>query len=161
MTRVDRNVEVTPTEAYSGPVYGPPMIHRVSREATFVFDLPTAEGNGQKDGEIQASSSYSLYRENFPQLVKAVVATYWPPVVQDEKCQTPTGGSEDYRGFRCTGMFMEPSGLPPAPGTQVGEDYSGTALEFQCRCRKPSEHSPSPAFNGEGLRSTSGRRELI
>ena len=43
ITRVDRNVDITPTEAYSGPVYGPPIIHRVSREATFVFDLQWAE----------------------------------------------------------------------------------------------------------------------
>ena len=130
LTRVDRNVQADPTEAYSGPVYGPPMIHRVSREATFVFDLPAADGNGQKDGEIQASGSTSLYRENFPQLVKAVVGTYWPPVVQDAKCQNPAGGSEDYRGYKCTGTFMEASGLPPAPGGQVGEDYSGPPSDF-------------------------------
>jgi polyisoprenoid-binding protein YceI len=126
VTRVDRNVDATPSEAYSGPVYGPPMIHRVAREATFVFDLPAGEG---KDGGILASTSYTLSRENFPQLVKAVVASYWPPVVEDEKCEAPTGVSEDYRGFRCTGMFMEASGLPPAPGV-AGEDYSGTPANF-------------------------------
>lgn len=39
LTRVDRNVvELTPNEAYSGPVYGPPIIHRLSHETTFVFD---------------------------------------------------------------------------------------------------------------------------
>ena len=129
ITRVDRNVDATPSEAYSGPVYGPPIVHRVAREATFVFDLPAADGKEQKDGGALASSSYSLYRENFPQLVKAVVATYWPPVVEDEKCEAPAGVSEDYRGFRCTGMFMEASGLPPAPGV-AGEDYSGTPPNF-------------------------------
>ena len=129
VTRVDRNVDATPSEAYSGPVYGPPIVHRVAREATFIFDLPAGEGKEQKDGGIQASSSYALYRENFPQLVKAVVATYWPPVVEDENCEAPAGVSEDYRGFRCTGMFMEASGLPPAPGV-AGEDYSGTPSNF-------------------------------
>jgi polyisoprenoid-binding protein YceI len=130
VTRVDRNVDITPTEAYSGPVYGPPIVHRVSREATFVFDVPSGDGNGLKDGEIQASASTMVGRENFPQLLKAVVSTSWPPVVKDEQCQNPAGGSEDYRGSMCSGTFMEASGLPPAPGTQIGEDYSGPPSNF-------------------------------
>lgn len=130
LTRVDRNVELDPTEAYSGPVYGPPIVHRVSREATFVFDFPATDGNGQKGGGIQATASTNVGRENFPHLVKAIVATSWPPVVQDENCQNPAGGTESYRGFQCTGTFMEPSGLPPAPGTQIGEDYSGPPSNF-------------------------------
>src|SRR5271169_4931239 len=105
VTRVDRNIEMTPNEAYSGPVYGPPMIHRVSREATFVFDLP-ADGNGHKDRGIQASASTSVGRENFPQLVKTVISTYWPPVVQDEKCQA-SEASEAYKGAQCTGTVLE------------------------------------------------------
>ena len=125
LTRVDRNVEVNPTEAYSGPVYGPPMLHRVSREATFVFDLPA-----DKDGAIRASASSSVGRENFPQLVKAVVSTYWPPVVQDEKCQSQDA-TEAYKGAQCTGTFMETSGLPPAPGgMRAGEDYPGPPSNF-------------------------------
>jgi len=79
VTRVDRNVDATPSEAYSGPVYGPPIVHRIGREATFVFDFPAADGKEQKDGGIQARSSYALYCENFPQLVKGVVATYCRP----------------------------------------------------------------------------------
>ena len=130
LTRVDRNVDIEPTEAYSGPTYGPPIIHRVSREATFVFDFPAPDASGQKDGEILASASTKLYRENFPQLVKAVVDTTWPPVVQDEKCQNPAGGTEDYRGFKCTGTFMEASGLPSPPIPEVSEDYSGPPSNF-------------------------------
>src|SRR5271157_5974918 len=49
MVRVDRNVEIpAPNEAYSGPVYGPPITNRVSKEATLVLDLP-ADGSAQKD----------------------------------------------------------------------------------------------------------------
>jgi hypothetical protein len=121
LTRVDRNVELNPTEDYSGPVYGPPMIHRISREATIVFDIAP----GQKSG-LQASASTSVARENFPQLVKAVLSTYYPAVVQDKKCENPSGGSEDYRGYQCTGTFMQASGLPPAP-VQIGEDYPGAS----------------------------------
>lgn len=121
VTRVDRNVELDPTEAYSGPVYGPPMIHRVSHEATFVFDLGDANGNGGKDGAIQASGSTSMFREDFPQLVRTVVNTYWPPVVQEESCQYPDA-SEAYSGAQCTGTYLSATGLPAEPHASGGQD---------------------------------------
>ena len=121
LTRVDRNVEIEPNEAYSGPNYGPPIVHRVVREAAFVFDAPAA---AQKDA-LTTSGSTSVTRESFPQLVKAVLSTYWPPLVQDEKCEA-ANPTEAYRGFQCTGTFMRASGLPPAP-TQVGEDCPGAS----------------------------------
>jgi len=121
VTRVDRNVEADPTEAYSGPVYGPPMIHRVSHEATFVFDLPSAGGNEQKESSIQASGSTNMFREDFPQLVKTVVSTYWPPVVQEENCQYPDA-SEAYSGAQCTGTYLSTAGLPEEPHAAGGED---------------------------------------
>ena len=65
------------------------MIHRVSREATFTFDSPIASSGGQKDGAILVSGSTKVIREDFPQLLKAVIATYWPPVVQDKNCEMP------------------------------------------------------------------------
>src|ERR1700692_3743650 len=52
LARVDRNVQADPTEAYSGPVYGPPMVHTVSRQATFVFDLPAVNAKEQQSGEL-------------------------------------------------------------------------------------------------------------
>jgi polyisoprenoid-binding protein YceI len=122
LTRVDRNVEVNPNEAYRGPVYGPPMTHHVSREATFELEDASGKITGQKGGLVAASGSTNITREQFPEMMKAVVTTYWPPVVQDAKCQTPANVSEDYRGTQCTGTFMESSGLPQAP-IQVGEDY--------------------------------------
>lgn len=129
LTRIDRNVEATATEAYAGPVYGPPVMHRVSREATFVFDPLGPDGNGQKagsaDGEIVASGSTSLVREDFPQLVRTVIGTYWPPVVQDENCQAPAVPDEGYHGSKCTGSFLKTPALPEAPHASNGEDYPG------------------------------------
>jgi polyisoprenoid-binding protein YceI len=119
LTRVDRNVDATPSESYAGPTYGPPMIHRVSREATFVFDFPAAGGNGNG---IVASGSTRMFREDYPQLASAVVSTYWPPVVQDKNCQAPAGVGEDYRGSQCTGTLLEAPGLPEAPHAANGED---------------------------------------
>lgn len=125
LTRVDRNVELTPNEAYAGPVYGPPIIHRVIRQATFVFDLPAARGGGPNGGGSQTSGSTNVIREDFPQLLKAVIGTYWPPVVQDESCQVPPA-NEAYSGAKCTGTFLETPALPEAPHA-AGEDYPGPA----------------------------------
>jgi polyisoprenoid-binding protein YceI len=122
LTRVDRNVEAGSGEAYAGPVYGPPMVHRVIREATFVFDVPSSAGGGN-NGEVLTSGSTNVIEEDFPQLVKAVLGTYWPPVVQDENCQSVGGAGESYGGSRCTGTVLEAPGLPQEPGTTVGEDY--------------------------------------
>ena len=124
IVRVDRNVELTPSEAYAGPVYGPPIIHRVSRQATFVFDAP-ADGSGQKDGGIEASASTKVFREDFPQLVKTVVTAYWPPVVQDENCRVPAP-SEAYSGAKCTGTFLQTPSLPEPPHAAGGEDVGST-----------------------------------
>ncbi len=120
VTRVDRNVDATPSEAYAGPVYGPPMIHRISHEATFLFDFP-ADGGGQKEGGIRASGSTSMFREDFPQLVRTVVSTYWPTLVQDKSCQTPDA-TEGYSGSQCTGTFLDTTGLPQAPHASNAED---------------------------------------
>lgn len=118
LTRVDRNVELTPSEAYAGPVYGAPMIHRVIHEATFVFDSPTAA-----EGGFRTTGGTKVGREDFPQLVKAVVATYWPPVVQDKHCAEQGVGSA-FSGTQCTGTFLEAPALPAAPQSS-GEDSPG------------------------------------
>ncbi len=126
LTRVDRNVEAAPGEAYAGPVYGPPMIHRVSHEATFVFDIPAT--GGQKESFIQASGSTKMFREDFPQLLRTVVSTYWPTLVTDESCQSAEP-NEAYSGSHCTGSFMVAHGLPEAPHAASGEDV-GAAQNF-------------------------------
>ncbi len=124
VVRVDRNVEIpAATEAYSGPTYGPPITHRTSHEATLVFDAP-ASGGAQKDGGIEASATTKVFREDFPQLLKAVLNTSWPPLVQDENCKVPTA-SEAYSGAKCTGTYLQPPSLPEDPGMHIGEDYPG------------------------------------
>lgn len=126
LTRVDRNLELTPSEAYAGPVYGPAMVHRVVREATFVFNFP-GDAKGQNGGELLASGSTNLHKEDFPQLVKAVLSTSWPPVVQDKNCSDLPAASEDYHGSQCTGTVLEPPALPQAPSAVNGEDYPGAS----------------------------------
>ena len=123
LTRVDRNVELTPNEAYSGPVYGPPILHKVQRQVTFVFEVPAADASGQKSGSVLTSGSTSLAREDFPQLLKAVIATHWPPLIQDKNCRA-AGVGEAYAGSLCTGTFLAPT-YPVGPGANAGEDYPG------------------------------------
>jgi len=120
LTRVDRNVEATPNEAYAGPVYGPPILHRVTHDATFVFSPPT----GNDATSRQLSGSTGVYREDFPQLVRAVINTYWPPVVQDKNCKAASP-NEGYSGPQCTGTFLMTPSLPAPSGENVGEDYPG------------------------------------
>ena len=120
LTRVDRSVEADPSEGYAGPVYGPPVIHRVTHEVTLVFDLPAADAKGQ-DGSLRESASTKVFREDFPQLLKAVTATYWPPVVQDVSCQ-PANPGEDYHGIPCTGTMLQAPSLPQPPLAGNAED---------------------------------------
>jgi polyisoprenoid-binding protein YceI len=125
LTRVDRTIEATPSEAYAGPVYGPPVVHRVSHEATFVFDL-TPDGKG---GAIQATGRTGMHREDYPQLVRAVLNTYWPPVIEDQKCEYPATVGEDYHGAQCSGNLLMAPGLPEAPHAANAEDI-GTFSDF-------------------------------
>ena len=130
LTRVDRNVEATPSEAYAGPVYGPPMVHRVSHEATLIFDPPGTDGSGQKDGVVLESASTKVFREDFPQLLKAVTTTYWPPVVEDKTCQATGAPGEDYHGIPCKGMLLEAPALPEAPHAANAEDIGAGGSDF-------------------------------
>jgi polyisoprenoid-binding protein YceI len=125
LTRVDRNVDATPSEAYAGPVYGPPMVHRITHEATFVFDTPAPGRTGKA---FQTTGSTKVIGEDFPQLVKAVIGTYWPPVVQDENCQVPDA-TEGYNGAQCTGTYLQSAALPEPPQSANAEDI-GTPQNF-------------------------------
>src|ERR1700756_1566584 len=88
------------------------------------FDLPSGSSS-QKDGSMVISGSTRVIREDFPQLVKSVIATSWPPVVEDKNCDLPvTIGGEGYSGAQCTGTFLMAPPLPAAPHTTGGEDYS-------------------------------------
>jgi len=123
LIRVDRNVQVTPSESYSGPVYGPPIFNHTKQPATFVFDAPAVAAKGPNKGSLESSGSSSLAREDYPQLFRAVFATVWPPVVRDKNCQT-AGTGEAYGGSQCTGTFLVPT-FPLGPNASFGEDYPG------------------------------------
>jgi len=114
VTRVDRNVDATPSEAYAGAVYSPPMVHRVSRGGHFRFRRPGRCWERAERSSMWASGSTGVVRVDFPQLIKTVVNTYWPTVVQDENCQHPDA-NEASSGAQCTGTYLSAAGLPEAP----------------------------------------------
>lgn len=158
LTRVDRNVDATPSEAYAGPVYGPPMVHRVSHEATFIFDLSEPAGKVRKAGLLHASTATKVFREDFPQLARAVVSAYWPPLIEDHNCEAPAGTGEAYSGQKCTGTFLMSPGLPPSPYARPGEDYPGpqgfnavigerVAFQIQMDLRPPASREQSGSGN--------------
>ncbi len=126
LTSVDRNVEAAmPSQDLSEEqAEPPPVVHRITHEVTFIFDLPAADENGQKDGSIRASGSTTVSRDDFPQMLKAVVNTYWPPLIQDENCEA-AGAREAYSGSHCTGTFLETPALPEAPHAANGKDFHG------------------------------------
>ena len=124
LARVDRNVQAEPSEAYSGPVYGDPIVHTVSKQATFIFDLP--RDSKTQPGSLVMGGSTQMTREMFPQMLRAVVNTYWPPLVQDANCQPAANpGGEDYRGGMCSGKVLQPPALPQGPYSGAREDYPG------------------------------------
>ncbi len=135
LTRVDRPVTATPNEAYSGPVYGDPVIHTETREVTFLFPgLGNALVFGpltpvalQKYGPLEVSGAASVVRENFPALLSAVKDTNWPPVIQSEDCQMPSTIGEDYHGAGCTGTLIAATHDKnlQMPASVGGEGYTG------------------------------------
>jgi len=134
LTRVERSVATTPTEAYAGPVYGDPFLHTYSREATFLFPglnaarfsgplTPAALRNTQA---LEISGSTVVGDEEFPELLSAIKDTNWAPVVQNKDCHMPSIG-DDYSGALCTGRLIAATRDDNCPmPASVGEDYRGS-----------------------------------
>ena len=134
LTRVEHSATLTPTEAYSGPVYGDPVIHTDTREVSFLFrSLSAASSSGavalvamQKKRVLDLSGSARIVQEDFPELLNAIQDTNWPAIVKNEQCNMPSTFGEDYQGATCTGTVVAATSADNChmPAT-VGDDYSG------------------------------------
>jgi len=134
LTRVERNVMATLTEAYAGPVYGDPVIHNETRKITFVFPSvsaahlpgPLTPAMLQKRGVLEIVGSASVDLDEFPELSSAIKETNWLDVVQNEDCHMPSTVGEDYDGTSCTGTVVAATrdNNCDVPAS-AGEDYSG------------------------------------
>jgi polyisoprenoid-binding protein YceI len=129
LTYVQRLATFEPSEAYSGPVYGPAIIHSVRQEAVFEFRQVDPSGaQAAKKGNAEWHAVSKISGENFPELLEAVSATNWPTFVADEHCVMPSTVGEDYSGSTCTGETVAPAprkDLHCEIPTTVGEDYAG------------------------------------
>ena len=134
LTRVERTVIATPSEAYAGPVYGDLVIHNETRAITFVFpsasaahlSAPLIPAMAQKRGVLEIVGSAHVEREEFPELLSAIKETSWPPVGQNEDCHKPFTLGKDSNGAPCTAppIALTRDSNCQAP-VSAGEDYSG------------------------------------
>ena len=129
LTRVERAIIATATEAYAGPVYGDLVIHKETREITFVFpsasaahpSTPLIPGMEQSRGVLEIVGSANVEQEEFPELIGAMKETSWPhfgqngkdsnaapctapciALARDNDCQVPVSAGEEYGGPKCT-----------------------------------------------------------
>jgi len=133
LTRVERAVIATATEAYAGPVYGDLVIHNETREIAFIFPSASAAHSStplipttvQKRGVLEIVGSAHVEREEFPELLSAIEETSWPPVGQNEDCHKSSTFGKDSNGAPCTAPPIALTGDSnrQAP-VYAGEDYS-------------------------------------
>ncbi|HET7109067.1 MAG TPA: hypothetical protein VFI38_19795 [Candidatus Acidoferrum sp.] len=126
LTYVQRTVSYDPSEAYSGPTYGPSIMLSQTHPASFEFHRATPSGSASS-AEWIASSNISV--EDFPELMAVVSSTVWPVFVAGEQCAAPSNiGTEDFSGPACTGGRIDVAARKDlrcdAPAA-VGEDFSG------------------------------------
>src|SRR6202008_1850942 len=92
---------------YYGDSYSSePVVHTSKREVTLLFPVDAAAA--AQDGVLHLSTSATITREYFPELLSALAPGNLPTLaVQDESCVMPSGlPSEDYSGASCTGTVV-------------------------------------------------------
>jgi len=133
LTRVERTVTATPTEAYAGPVYGDLAIHNETRAITFVFpsasaahlSTPLIPTMVQKGGVLEIVGSAHVERQEFPELLGAIQETSWP-IGQNEDCHKASTLGKDSNGVSCTAppIALARDNSCQAP-VSAGEEYGG------------------------------------
>jgi hypothetical protein len=129
LTYVERSTTYDPSEAYAGPVYGPPVMHSEKQAAVFEFERVDASNmRERKNDTAEFSGSSVVSGEDFPGLLTAVSAMDWPVFVSQEHCTMPFAVGEDFSGPACTGNRVEVMARTDVhcemPST-VGEDFAG------------------------------------
>jgi hypothetical protein len=127
LSYVERSVTADPSEAYSGPLYGPPVHHSVTQEAVFEFHKVSPAGTQKAtDNKAEWLASSTTVGEDFPQLLNVVSTTNWPTFVADERCVVPSVG-QDFSGPSCTGETVRRIARADVrcEVPSIGEDYSG------------------------------------
>jgi hypothetical protein len=148
-TYVSQNADYDPSKGYSGPVYGPPVVHSVRREVGFIFRVAPPSGKREaKRGIVEWSASSVIAGDLFPELWNAVVTTDWPAFLVNERCNPAADAGEDFSKPACTGKLIEP--VPPTDTycdmpSSVGEDFSGATCDGAPLPVVPKGEKHSPA----------------
>jgi polyisoprenoid-binding protein YceI len=144
LTRVERSIQADPNEAYSGAVYGDPVLQTTSREAEFVF--PNADATGTAN-EVTASAR--IVHEDFGELSTTIEQTNWPNVFANQVCETPSTVGQDYSGMSCSGREIAMVSQDNCQAPSVGQDSDGLV------CGAPSGDVATIALD---LKLTSDRK---
>jgi polyisoprenoid-binding protein YceI len=135
LTRVERTVTATPTEADAELGYGTPVSHNQTHEIRFLFPSVSVEhlsgtvtsAMQQKRGVLEIMGSARIDRDEFPEVFRATKETDWPPVAQNEDCHMPSTVGEDYSGAVCTAKLIAATRDDNCHILySVGENYSGS-----------------------------------
>ena len=125
VTRVECKAELTPNEAHGNPVYIARVVSQAAREESFVIAVPASRPRDARgDAKTELSTLLTINREDFPELVNAVLSTNWPAQAQDKNCEGPLTAGEDYAGYLCTGSAVTPRSITRTAAS-FGEDYPG------------------------------------
>lgn len=124
VTHVERTVEMDANEGYSGPVYGAAIVHQATRNESLVLAVGSDVLPGQDGTKLQLVGNVNVSREDFPQLLTAIVAADWPIVALDEECAAPSDANEGYQAPVCSGTAISVPSLP-FEYTGGGEGYNG------------------------------------
>ena len=160
-TYVSRTADYDPSRGYSGPVYGPPVIHSLKREVGFVFRVAPAAGKREAKREIvEWSATSAIAGDLFPELWNAVVTTDWPAFLVNEPCNPPANTGEEFSTPACTGGRL----IEPFPSTDthcdmpssVGEDFSGATCEGAPLPVVPKKEKQSHVKDGQTKKGSDG-----
>jgi len=129
LTRVQRTIAATPSEAHAGSGHSDPVIHKETREITFLFpgmsaaylSEPLSPTKTQEKGVLQIVGSAHVEREEFSKLPGAIKETSWPPIVQNEDCRKPSTLVRDSNGASC--------GATPIAATQDNDRKAPASAE--------------------------------
>lgn len=125
VTRVERQAELTASESYSGPVYVSRVVSQATREESFLIAIPEPDpAGGNSNAKIEVSTAVKINREDFPELVNAVLSTPWPATAQTKTCEVSPNSGEDYAGTLCTGSEVTQSSMNRTVPASA-EDYPG------------------------------------
>jgi polyisoprenoid-binding protein YceI len=106
LTRVQRTIAATPSEAHAGSGHSDPVIHKETREITFLFpgvsgaylSQPLTSTKAQQKGVLAIVGSARVEREEFSELIGAIKEISWPTV---NDCPALASAEEDYSRPQC------------------------------------------------------------